>query len=117
MRMLFGLSAFLLSLEMALIIFIIRLEYQFNAVEMALKKIHGYSLLNRNRRILKITFFSSLTGILAALIISNALDMPGGIPLVLAGLLLMALELGYILWRAGRVEQKTIASILKGEKI
>ncbi len=117
MRMLMVLSIMLLLLEMALIMFIIRLEYQFNAVEMALKKIHGYTLLNRNRRILKTTVLSSLVGILTALILSNILEMPGGVPLVLAGLLLLFLELVYILWRAKKIEKRTIASILKGEKI
>lgn len=117
MRMLLVLSIILLFLEMALIMFIIRLEYQFNAVEMALKKIHGYTLLNRNRRILKTTVLSSLVGILTALILSNILKMPGGVPLVLAGLLLLFLELAYILWRAKKIEKRTISSILKGERI
>ncbi len=117
MRMLLVLSIILLFLEMALIMFIIRLEYQFNAVEMALKKIHGYTLLNRNRRILKTTVLSSLVGILTVLILSNILKMPGGVPLVLAGLLLLFLELAYILWRAKKIEKRTISSILKGERI
>ena len=117
MRMLLVLSIILLFLEMALIMFIIRLEYQFNAVEMALKKIHGYTLLNRNRRILKTTVLSSFVGILTALILSNILKMPGGVPLVLAGLFLLFLELAYILWRAKKIEKRTISSILKGERI
>ncbi|MFR1722557.1 hypothetical protein [Emergencia timonensis] len=117
MRMLLVLSVFLLFLEMVLIMFIIRLEYQFNAVEMALKKVHGYTLLNRNWRILKTTVYGALVGILTALFLSIVLQMPGGVPLVLAGLLMMFLELSYILWRAKRIEKTTISSILKGEKI
>ncbi len=62
--------------------FIIRLEYQFNAVEMALKKVHGYTLLNRNWRILKTTVYGALVGILTALFLSIVLQMPGGVPLV-----------------------------------
>ena len=117
MRMLLVLSALLLFLEMTLIMFIIRLEYQFNAVELALKKIHGYTLLNRNRRMLKTTVYSSLAGILAAMILSRIMEMPGGVPLILAGILLLSLELGYILWRAKKTERRSISSILKGERI
>lgn len=84
---------------------------------MALKKVHGYTLLNRNWRILKTTVYGALVGILTALFLSIVLQMPGGVPLVLAGLLMMFLELSYILWRAKRIEKTTISSILKGEKI
>lgn len=111
------LSVIVIFLEITLILFILRLEYQFNAIEMALKKIHGYSLLSRNKRILKVTIFSSLVGILAALIISYASGMQGGYPLILVGLLLLVLELCYILQRANKTEKLSIVSILKGEKI
>lgn len=117
MKLILILSAFLLFLELTLIIYIIRLEYQFNAVEMALKKIHGYSLFSRNKPILTVTIVSSLVGILAALIMSNALGMPGGFPVLLVGLILLVLEFCFILKKARSIEKSAMASILKGEKI
>lgn len=117
MKLTMILSAFLLFLEMTLIFFIIRLEYQFNAIEMALKKIHGYSLFNRNKHILTVTIISSLVGILIALILSNELRMQGGYPLILAGLLLLLLEIGYIFQKARTIEKRTVVSVLKGEKV
>lgn len=117
MKLTLLLSAFLLFLEMALIIFILRLEYQFNAIEMALKKIHGYSLYKRNRKIFTITIFSSLAGTLLALILSRSLGMQGGRPVLLVGLFLLVLELCYIFLKAKKIENSTITSVLKGEKI
>lgn len=117
MRLTFILSCFLLFLEMTLIIFILRLEYQFNAIEMALKKIHGYTFFNRNKKILTITIFSSLVGTLIAFILNNILHMQGGYSLILVGLILLTLELCYILLKAKKIENSKITSVLKGEKI
>ena len=117
MKLTLILSAFLLFLEMSLIIFIIRLEYQFNAIELALKKVHGYSLFRRNRKIFAATIFSSLVGICSALILSKELRMQGGYSSILVGLLLLALELCYISLKAKKTEKSTIISVLKGEKI
>lgn len=117
MKLILILSAFILALEMTLIIFIIRLEYQFNAIELALKKVHGYSLFQRNKKIATVTILSSLVGILVARILIYALRMNGSYYSILVGLFLLALELCYIFIKAKRIEKSTIISVLKGEKI
>ena len=117
MKLILLLSAFLIFLEMTLIIYMIRLHYQFNAIELALKKIHGYSLFNRNKPILTVTIISSFAGILTAFVFSSVLGMPGGYPLVVTGLLLLTLELSYILIKASAIEKTAVVPILKGEKL
>ena len=117
MRLTLVLSVFLLLLELFLILFILRLEYQFHAMELALKRIHGYSLLQRNKILIAITAVSSAGGTLLALIISSQLQVPGGYPLLWIGAAFMLVEISYILWKAKAMEQANLAAILKGEKI
>lgn len=117
MKLIIILSIFLLFMETTLILFIIRLEYQFNAVELALKKIHGYTLFQRNKKIIYITIYSSFVGMLAAYMISSELGMQGGYPLIIVGLSLFILELCFILRKVLLTEKSMTASILKGEKI
>lgn len=111
------LSTFLILLEMSLIIFIVMLEYQFNAVEMALKKIYGYTLFERNRKIIKITLFSSLFSILGAFILNTAFGIHEGLNLIWGGIILSILELVYIIKKAKSIEKVKVPGILKGERI
>lgn len=111
-------TLFILFLELSLIIMIIKMEYQFNAAEMAIRKIHGYSLYERNIRLVKETVVSGMTGIIAASILCRITGADIGIPLLAAsGLLLIILEIICILVKAGSVENHKIATILKGERI
>ena len=111
-------TLFILFLELSLIIMIIKMEYQFNAAEMAIRKIHGYSLYERNIRLVKETVVSGMTGIIAASILCRITGADIGIPLLAAsGLLLIILEIICILVKAGSVESHKIATILKGERI
>ena len=117
MRLTLVLSVFLLLLELFLILFILRLEYQFHAMELALKRIHGYSLLQRNKILIAITAVSSAGGTLLALIISSQLQVPGGYPLLWIGAAFMLVEISYILWKAKAMEQANLAAILKGDQL
>ena len=85
---------------------------------MAIRKIHGYSLYERNIRLVKETVVSGMTGIIAASILCRITGADIGIPLLAAsGLLLIILEIICILVKAGSVENHKIATILKGERI
>lgn len=117
LKLVLVLSVFLLLLEMALIIFIIRMEYRLNAVELALKKVYGYSLAARNKAILRTTIYSSMTAMAAAWILGRILNLQLGIPLVIAAAVLLLSEILYVFWRAKKTEEKRIISILKGEKL
>ena len=111
------LSGFLLFLEIAMILFIVRMEYRFNAIEMTLMKIYGHSMFKTNERIITITAFSAFFGIIAALILSVLTEIHGGYPLVFVGLLLLSVEILFIFRKARKTQNAKMALILKGEAI
>jgi hypothetical protein len=110
--------AFLLLLEWSLISFIIKLEYQYNAIEISLKRIFGYSLIARNKKIVIATVISSLCGIVTTLLVGKFLFgyTDYGI-MILVGVILLMLELITILIKAFLLEKRKIAQILKGERV
>lgn len=112
------LSLFLLIIESALIMTIIRMEYQFNAVEMAVMKVHGYSLYERNVRLIKTTIIFGTIGIIAALLLCILKEMHSLLlPVVVMGVMLCIAEILFIFIRAGSVEKHRVSTILKGEHI
>ena len=111
------LSCFIFCMEIGLIFFIIRTEYQFHAIERALQKVHGYTLIRRNSLLLWITTVSSSIGTVVGLVASSILGMPGGVLLVCIGLILMAIEICCVLKRAVWMEKLKVSTILKGERL
>ena len=111
------LSVFLLVLEFSLISFILKLQYRLNAVEMALKKILGYTLIARNRLLISLTAGSCVISLTAAFAVSLFVDFsPGGYVLA-AGISVTALEMILMLRKAISLEKERIPQILKGESI
>ena len=111
------LSVFLLVLEFSLISFILKLQYRLNAVEMALKKILGYTLIARNRLLIALTAGSCVISLTAAFAVSLFVDFsPGGYVLA-AGISVTALEMILLLRKAISLEKERIPQILKGESI
>lgn len=117
MKLTLVISIILAFLELALIIFIIQLEYKLNAMEMALKKVHGYTLRSRLKRMLTITVVSSIMGIVFSLIFNAEMNMNAGVNMIWIGIGFMVIEILYILIKANSIERRKISSILKGEKI
>ena len=114
MKLIVILSFFLLALEIALISFIIKLEYQFNAMELALKKVLGYSLYARNKRLILITLVVFLLSIILAFFLRGLLGIAEGANLIWGGLILLAVELVFIAKKAGAMEKANVPAILKG---
>ncbi|TWH55980.1 hypothetical protein DesLBE_0158 [Desulfitobacterium sp. LBE] len=111
------LSIFLLALEIALISLIIKLEYQFNAMELALKKVLGYSRLARNKRLIRITLVVFLLSLILALLLRGLLEIDEGVDLIWGGLILLTVELVVIMKKAGMMEKNHVPSILKGRVV
>ncbi|WP_041445071.1 DUF1430 domain-containing protein [Syntrophobotulus glycolicus] len=114
MKLVVILSIFLLALELALISFILKLEYQFNAMELALKKVLGYSFFARNKRLILITFVVFLLSLFLAFLLRGLLGIAEGADLIWGGLILLALESGFIAKKASAMEKANIPAILKG---
>jgi len=114
MKLVVILSIFLLVLEIALISFIIKLEYQFNAMELAMKKVLGYSLFARNKRLILITLVVFLVSVILAFLLRGLLGIAEGADLIWGGLILLALESVFIAKKAGTLEKANVPAILKG---
>ncbi|MHB8073296.1 DUF1430 domain-containing protein [Desulfosporosinus fructosivorans] len=114
MKLVVILSIFLLALEIALISFIIKLEYQFNAMELALKKVLGYSLFARNSRLILITLVIFLMSVILAFLLKGLLGIAEGADLIWGGLILLAVESVFIAKKAGTMEKANVPAILKG---
>ena len=114
MKLVVILSIFLLALEIALISFIIKLEYRFNAMELALKKVLGYSLFARNKQLIRITLVVFLMSIILAFLLRGFLGIAEGADLIWGGLILLAVESVFIAKKARAMEKTNVPAILKG---
>lgn len=113
-----GLVIFMFLLELSLIFLVIKLEYYFNAIEMAIMKVHGYSFFERNGFLIKSTFFSCFLGLMITLIINHIFSIGGDffIIAVMSGILFL-FELLIIMIKGNFIEKKSVIAILKGEKL
>ena len=88
-------------------------EYRVRAVEITLKRLHGYPLLRRYATPLLTTLCSSAVGLLAAAVLCRFWDAP--LPQVMAvGALLTLVEWGLMIAAVCRMERRQLANVLKG---
>ncbi len=112
------LGAFVLFLELFLIVLIIQMEYHFNAIEMAIRKVHGYSLYERNIRLIKATTIFGAIGIVTAILLGRVLEInAAALQLGAVGLLLILVEIVCIFVKSNSVEKRKVVAILKGENV
>lgn len=101
-------------MEAILMLTIIRLEFEANRLELVIKKILGYSLLERMKKLYVITFLTYVVSI-GAVVLLGALNYPihvGYSILALVGLLII--ESLAIAWMFRREERHQICRVLKG---
>lgn len=108
------LTAFLIILEAGLILMIIFSEYQVNSMELAVKKILGYSLFRRNQRLLWTSILSSTAGLVLSSIICHILHWGIRKDLFICWIGIIVLETVCILWKARKIENIRIMKALKG---
>lgn len=108
------LAVILLILQIMILLSIIRLEYTVNAIELSIKKVIGYSILERFYRQYLLSFFLYMFSMLAAILISKKLQF-GDTSFILYGIFLMYLiETLLFTIFAKRYERNNIQKILKG---
>ena len=100
-----------------LISVIIRLEYISNADELAIKKIMGYSIFERHRKIFGLSGMSTVLGILTLLAINLYFDFMNFITLCILGLIVMLLEWAIIGVMIIGIEKTDVVKVLKGGAI
>lgn len=104
----------LFFLETALISTVIRLDYSVNAKELAIKKVLGYSLLDKNRKIFAITIGVMILGMIAAVVISSVYRIANPFTVAIGCGILSAAEIIIIIWNIVKTEKAQIVKILKG---
>jgi hypothetical protein len=107
-------SGFLLILEMVIIITIIRLEYMVNAKILSIKKILGYSVLNKNKTIFLLNFFAAGISIITMVIASLMFGVTEVMTVLTVGGSLMIMEALLIIYNIFKLEKTSIPKILKG---
>ena len=99
---------------MVIIVTIIKLEYKVNAKELSIKKILGYSILNKNRTIFQLNLFGAGISIVTMIIISLMFGMTQVSIVLTIGTALTAIEAGLIVFNILKLERTSIPKILKG---
>lgn len=111
------LSFILLILEATIIRTIINQEYNLNAVEIALKKVNGYSIFSRYKTLFFSTIGSALVGVGITLIANYYLDFAAFLTIFIAGCFVIIIELFIISTQLKKSETKNIQAILKGSSL
>ncbi len=108
----------ILLIEATMIVNVLRMEYRMNAIELALKKIHGYSLFDRNKKMIWLTIISNLIGSIAGIVLSIVCQLDIHLAFFIAVVMGVSLfEIACIVFYAEKSDQQNISSILKGEKL
>lgn len=107
-------SLLMLILNFAIIITIIKMEFRVGAMELALKKIFGYSLIKRNGTLLLLNLFTAFIGIFSVLIVCIVLKVTDWYIPVIIGVFLVVTEYFIICCYILKTEKAKISKTLKG---
>ncbi|WP_243122771.1 DUF1430 domain-containing protein [Haloimpatiens lingqiaonensis] len=107
-------SILVLLLEIIVINWIIKMEYKINAIELSIKKIVGYSILEKNRKIIIMTVITTTMSILTAIILNIIMKTQKAYYLALGGVVILIFEVLIIIFNIQKVENCEIQKILKG---
>ncbi|WP_461205844.1 DUF1430 domain-containing protein [Clostridium sp. DL1XJH146] len=107
-------SVLVLFLEFIIINSIIRLEYEVNAIELSIKKVMGYSVLEKNWKIIMMTVITTISSILISVIVVKVMEIKEVYYLAFGGSMILILELFVITFYIRRIENCKIQKILKG---
>jgi hypothetical protein len=104
----------LICLNVLITIVTTRLNYSINAVELALKKIVGYTVFERQQKLLIGAIIGFLIGCTVAIIIGAMLDFNSVAYVIIVSLLFFAVDLAVIIKAINKTEKECIQKILKG---
>ncbi|MDI3311845.1 MAG: DUF1430 domain-containing protein, partial [Thermoanaerobacterium sp.] len=110
-------SILVLSLEFIIISSIIKLEYEVNAIELAIKKVMGHSMFEKHRKLFLMTVVTTILSILSAVIIAMIIEFNEFYYLIIGGVVILLLELFLISFYIHKTEKAKIQKILKGGNI
>ncbi|MOA42730.1 hypothetical protein D3C78_1648030 [compost metagenome] len=106
-----------LFLEFIIISSIIKLEYEVNAIELSIKKVLGYSMLEKNKSIILMTFITTIFSIALAVFMAFIFNLDKIYYIATGGVIILLLEWVVISFYIHRIEYVKIQKILKGGNI
>ncbi|BAK98735.1 hypothetical protein OBV_15370 [Oscillibacter valericigenes Sjm18-20] len=116
-KLMLAVSFFIFLLELMMIVFLVRLEYTMNGMEIAVKKTLGYFCLERTKKIAVITVVSISLCTILAIITSQLFHLGDSVSICICGAFLLTAEIGLILYEAIHMDRARVCSILKGAQI
>lgn len=108
------LTIFFMILNILITFVTVRLDYSVNAIELSLKKIMGFSLFSRQKKLLIGSGICSLISLIAAIIISKIMQLAAFPYLTLSGFAFLLIDLLVIIIAMKKTERERITKILKG---
>lgn len=110
-------SILVLFLEFIIISSIIKMEYDVNAIELSIKKVLGYSMLEKNKKIILMTVITTILSILSSVVVAIIMNFEEIYYLAIGGIIILSLELSVIWFYIRKIENAKIQKILKGGNI
>ena len=107
-------SAFLLILELFIISVIIKSEYKVSTTELAIKKVLGYSVLQKNKQIFLLNAYATFIAVTACVVLSLMYKLSVWYIVIAVGVSVLCLEYVIIAVLITRFEKQNVAKILKG---
>lgn len=107
-------SVFMMVFEFSIIFIIIRLEYVINAKTLSIKKILGYSILQKNSSIFGLNLFATFIGTITNFIASLMFGISIWYMVIIVGVMIFLIESIIIFLNIERFERANVTKILKG---
>lgn len=107
-------SAFMMLLEMIIMMTIIRTEYVVNARELAVKKVLGYSIWKKNRELILLNLFSAMIALTTMMVIHFMYNVLTLKSICVSGTIIYLLEQIFMIYYINRIERVNVSKILKG---
>lgn len=112
-----ALSLLILLLEIAMIVFAVRLEYTVNGVEMSVKKTLGYGVLARGKRLILLPAILIPICTAAAVTIVHMFNLGNPFYVFICGVVLLLGEIIFVISQCIRMDRIKTSLILKGAKL
>lgn len=107
-------SIFLSLLELFIISIIIKLEYKVGTTELAIKKVLGYSLFQKNKQIFLLNTYATMIAVISCTVISLMYKLSLWYVVIAVGISILCFEYIIIVILITRFEKQNVAKILKG---
>lgn len=107
-------SVFLLLLELFIISVIVKLEYKVSTTLLAVKKVLGYSVFQKNKQIFMLNTYATLIAVVSCVVISLMYKLSLWYIVIAVGVSVLCFEYLMITILINRFEKQNVAKILKG---